>query len=74
MSIFYLTPLYNIITKKETTTHHKTSKKQNFILRSQKRYDKMKKVKRIGLLVKWLNTPPSQGGIHGSESRTDHQF
>ena len=22
--------------------------------------------------MKWFNTPPSQGGIHGSESRTDH--
>ncbi len=24
--------------------------------------------------MKWLNTPPSQGGIHGSESRTDHHL
>ena len=24
--------------------------------------------------MKWLNTPPSQGGIHGSESRTDHHI
>ena len=27
-----------------------------------------------GLLVKWLNTPPSQGGIHGFETRTDYQL
>ncbi len=26
-----------------------------------------------GLLVKWLNTPPSQGGIHGFEFHTDYQ-
>ena len=25
-----------------------------------------------GALVKRLNTPPSQGGIHGFESRTRH--
>ena len=40
-------------------------------------YVKLKKsYKRFlfGLLVKWLNTPPSQGGIHGSESRTDHHI
>ena len=28
----------------------------------------------FGQLVKWLNTPPFHGGIHGSESRTGHQF
>ena len=27
-----------------------------------------------GLLVKWLNTLPSQGSIHGSESRTDYHL
>ena len=27
----------------------------------------------FGQLVKWLNTPPFHGGIHGSESRTGHQ-
>lgn len=27
----------------------------------------------IGLLVKWFNTPPSQGGIHGFETHTGHQ-
>ena len=27
-----------------------------------------------GLLVKWLNTPPSQGGIHGFETRTDYHM
>lgn len=24
-------------------------------------------------LVKWLNTPPSQGGIHGFETHTGYQ-
>ena len=27
-----------------------------------------------GVLVKWLNTPPFHGGIHGFESRTRHHF
>lgn len=27
-----------------------------------------------GLLVKWFNTPPSQGGIHGFKSRADYQL
>ena len=28
----------------------------------------------FGQLVKWLNTPPFHGGIHGFEFHTGHQF
>ncbi len=27
-----------------------------------------------GSLVKWFNTPPSQGGIHGFETHTSHHI
>lgn len=35
-------------------------------------YDKILFIKKYGSLVKWFNTLPSQGSIHGSEPHTSH--
>ena len=34
----------------------------------------MSQKRHYGLLVKWLNTLPSQGNIHGFEFHTGHQL
>lgn len=44
-----------------------------FILQKEKNYVKLILLFEYDPLVKWLNTPPSQGGIHGFETHTGYQ-